>query len=373
MRKLVVVFLILSSSLASAQERDSTRWTTAQIVSLHSKVLNEDRKIQIYTPGLGSFDGKPMPPCPVLYVLDGDVLTGIVASEVEYLSASYYYLPPMIVVGISNYDHNRMRDLTPTAPREGFGGVTDSLAFGGGERFIRFMEEEVFPYVEGRYATAPFRILAGHSMGGLLAFHSLIRHPDLFNAVIAVSPSLWWDGQATLHEGLRKWFHEGMGDKPRFLFYSEASEGANMHAAIGILDTTLRLMPPPGLQFKYNVYPDETHGTEPIKAVEDALRWLYPGYYPGVGDSTATLVAAWFDRLSTRYGYAIKPPEWFVAKRGTRILASGKMEDAIDFFKLNTANYPSSGAGWQMLGDAYAKKGDSKSAAECYARARAGK
>jgi len=53
---------------------------------------------------------------PVLYLMDGDIHTPLVASQVAYLSTMYTALPPMMVVGINNYGYDRMRDLTPTIP-----------------------------------------------------------------------------------------------------------------------------------------------------------------------------------------------------------------------------------------------------------------
>jgi predicted alpha/beta superfamily hydrolase len=185
--------LLLTFFLSNAQHVDSSKLVAADIVTIHSKVLNDDRKIQIYSPALSNWDKFQGLSLPVLYLLDGDALTGVAVSELNYLSTSYYILPPMIVVGISNYDHDRLHDLTPSVPKNGFGGVNSNNAFGGADKFIDFISSEVFPYIDSHYKTEPFRILVGHSMGGLLAFHCLVNHPSLFNAYIAISPSLWWD------------------------------------------------------------------------------------------------------------------------------------------------------------------------------------
>ena len=63
----------------------------------------------------------------------------------------------------------------------------------GADKFRAFIRSEVIPYVENHYRTAPFRILAGHSVGGLFAIDTLARQPDLVHVYLAVSPSLWWD------------------------------------------------------------------------------------------------------------------------------------------------------------------------------------
>ncbi|HTI10853.1 MAG TPA: alpha/beta hydrolase-fold protein [Puia sp.] len=363
---------IVAGSLAEpsyGQQVDSSKLVIGDIVTIHSHILGEDRNIHIYTPALSTFEKFPGQPLPVLYLTDGDALSGIVSEEVNYLSTSYFILPPMIVVGITNYDHNRMKDLTPSRPKGGYDGIKDTSAFGGGEKFLQFISGEVMPYVESHYKTEPFKIFAGHSMGGLLAFHCLVNHPDLFNAYVAVSPSLWWDSALLVRQADKRLI--GNRVKNKFLFFSDANEGGEFHQDVLLMDTLLKQNNIGGLVFKYVSYPDETHGSEPIKAVYDALRFIYPQWYPTMEDSTATLVKNHFRRLSDTYGYRVLPPEFFVARRGSRILRMGpaRVDDAIEFFELNVANYPASPNAYAMLADAWAKKGDKGKAIGHYKKA----
>jgi predicted alpha/beta superfamily hydrolase len=50
---------------------------------------------------------------------------------------------------------------------------------GGADSFLRFIREELLPEVDRKYRTAPFRILMGHSLGGLFALHAFSRSPGL--------------------------------------------------------------------------------------------------------------------------------------------------------------------------------------------------
>jgi predicted alpha/beta superfamily hydrolase len=70
---------------------------------------------------------------------------------------------------------------------------------GGGDRFLDFIQNELMPEIGKRYRTAHFQIFSGHWLGGLMAIHILVSRPDMFQAYIAVSPSLQWDNQRTLH------------------------------------------------------------------------------------------------------------------------------------------------------------------------------
>jgi predicted alpha/beta superfamily hydrolase/DNA-binding LytR/AlgR family response regulator len=366
-RLLLFFSFLLMVLFSKAQQNDSSRLVVADVVTLHSDVLKQDRKIEIYTPALSNWDKFPGQALPVLYLLDGDALTGVVASELNYLSTSYYLLPPMIVVGISNYDHDRLHDLTPSVPDSGFGGATGMAAFGGADAFVEFLSAELIPYIEKHYKTEPFRILAGHSMGGLLSVHCLLNHSSLFNAYFAISPSLWWDNFKIVGSAGPRLDTGSFTNK--FLFFSDANEGLNMHAGVESFDSVLTRKHVNGLSYQYIRYPDESHGSEPVKAIYDALKWLYPNWYPEMGDSTAFMVDKHFKSLSARYGYTILPPEWFVSKRGARILNSGRIDDAIAFFQLNIKNYPASIESLVLLGDAYLKKGDKEKALDCYTRA----
>ncbi|GAB4043799.1 hypothetical protein GCM10028774_60760 [Spirosoma jeollabukense] len=71
---------------------------------------------------------------------------------------------------------------------------------GGGGKFLSFLEKELFPYIDSTYPTALYKLLMGHSLGGLLMIHTLVHHNDLFNAYVAIDASLWWDSHKLLTE-----------------------------------------------------------------------------------------------------------------------------------------------------------------------------
>ncbi len=57
------------------------------------------------------------------------------------------------------------------------------------------MENDLIPYLDSKYPTAHSRIFSGHSLGGLAVVNTFFNHTNLFNAYIALDPSLWWDQQ----------------------------------------------------------------------------------------------------------------------------------------------------------------------------------
>ncbi|WP_338273873.1 alpha/beta hydrolase [Corallococcus caeni] len=107
------------------------------------------------------------------------------------------HIPEMIVVGVPNTT-DRTRDLTPPFSRtervdDGRRLSEVSPTAGHADTFLRFLTEELAPHVEARYRTQPYRILVGHSHGGLFAMHVLTHKPESFNAYVALSPSVHWN------------------------------------------------------------------------------------------------------------------------------------------------------------------------------------
>jgi len=156
-----------------------------QKVTLPSKVLGEDRTLWVSVPDSYARSAGRYP---VLYLTDAEAQFEHTSATAAFLARNGF-MPEVIVVGVQNTD--RTRDLSPSRDPE-------FPTSGGADRFLEFLETELVPFVESGFRTVPFRIFAGHSAGGNFAFHAMRVRPDLFQAVIAVSPWLVWDKRKEL-------------------------------------------------------------------------------------------------------------------------------------------------------------------------------
>ncbi len=144
---------------------------------------------------------------PVLYVMDGETNFGGVGYIVQRLIKDRI-IPKILVVGVAygtDYDtfyHQRCRDLTPTFNGDFKpGGAPEPVQSGEAKEFSRLLEEEVFPFIEGKYRVeAGDRALYGHSLGGLYGFYVLLNRPGMFDRYLLLSPSLWWDCKAIFQD-----------------------------------------------------------------------------------------------------------------------------------------------------------------------------
>ncbi len=166
-----------------------------ETVHIRSSVLNEERELLISKPA-GYEAGSDR--YPVLYLLDGEAHFRYASGIVQFLAANDR-IPKMLVVAIASVSiARRTRDLTTPSSAE----IDKRFALGNGgaDAFLSFIEGELIPFVDRTYRTRPYRVLVGHSLGGLFAIHSLTTKPKLFNAYIAIDPSLQWNNGALLAE-----------------------------------------------------------------------------------------------------------------------------------------------------------------------------
>jgi len=326
-----------------------------QKLTLHSNTLDEDRVVWIRTPQ--NYEKTPGP-FPVLYLVDGPTYINLVASTMDLLALNDR-MPPLIIVGIANT--HRTRDMTPSHADEKNpdGTVHADPTSGGADHFVDFIRNELMPEIERRYRVAPYKIFVGHSFGGLLAIHILITRPDMFQAYIAASPSLWWD--STLHQAQD--FFAAHAELNKRFFFDLGNESAEMRSPFDALQRTLADKTPKNFHWKSAVYPDDDHGTSVLRGYNDGLReiffdWHVPTDQDGKIIGGLQGVEAHYRELSARYGYEI-PAERAVNILGYQLLANKKkVAEAIVVFKRNVELYPASANVYDSLADGY--EADSK-------------
>lgn len=268
--KSLLLFLLFSNLKVNAQKVELYNSISNDVLTIPSKVLNEDRRFYVHVPKIDSTSLNKT--FPVLYLLDGENHFHILSAYIDYLS-HWEEIPPMIVVGIINTD--RKKDLTPSKNTITYDGKNDTTlrSSGGNEHFFQFLQKELMPYIETNYKTNSFNIFGGHSFGGNTTINCMLIRPEMFDAYIAVSPSLWWDNRFMLKQADEKLKKSSVYNK--ILFYSDGNESGSFHTAVLKFDRLIVNKTLKGLRFKYNYYPKESHMTEPIVAYYDALRFIY--------------------------------------------------------------------------------------------------
>ncbi|MBL8272085.1 alpha/beta hydrolase [Steroidobacter sp.] len=311
-----VVALWMTASVASAQ----TLATESADPVLWSKTLGEWRRIIVRLP---ESYGRSTQTYPVIYLLDGEAHTALTAETVKFM-ADNVQMPEAIVVGIPNGVLTRSHNLTPKSSvpadmKEGEGGASE---------FLKFIADEVAPWVEQRYRTEPFRILIGHSYGGLFAMHTLLTRPDAFNAYLALDPSLWFDQQSyvtSVPAALRKL------DQSRYRYLYTA--GITSNEALKVFDANLAQDSPQGIVLR----------TRPTRAIEDHNSMVHLAIYDGLeqlfagwsfndaldaalksGADPYGAIRAHYQQLNAKYGLHIRLSQKAYLWGGYQFIPDGK-------------------------------------------------
>jgi len=292
---------------------------------------------------------------PVIYVMDGPGHLVHTVGSARFL-ASNNRMPEAIVVAIGNTPGNRTRDMTP-AGRE----PDPSFATAGGaSNFQAFIRNELKPWVESRYTTRAYDVLIGHSFGGLFIAHLLNTEPGLFDAYVAISPSLWWDDEhyvSTLDDVFERFpNHRGA------LYMTMGNEGGAMIAGAWHLAGTLEKSAPPEFRWHWQPMPTETHGSVPARSTYDGLEWIFSGWYPidlmadlrRRGASELDRLEGHFAELSRELGWEVLPPEVDVVNTAFQLGQTGRSEDALAIAQRATEWFPDSAYSRTGVGAAHA-------------------
>ena len=362
----IFCLLFLSSMLAFAQAPSGT----VTKLQLKSTVLGEERTILVRTPA-GYEANKSR--YPVLYMTDGDAHIAHTSSTIEFLARNGR-ISDMIVVGITNTD--RTRDLTPThvaTTAASLGGAAQFPTSGGADKFLKFIETELIPEIEKRYRVQPYRILAGHSFGGLFAIHAMLSRPDVFNSYIAVSPSLQWDSELEVKRAT-----EFFKDRKEFnatLYVSLGNEPGEIGEGFDSFKRLLTATKVKGFEWQAEKMEDEDHGSVVLRSHYAGLRKIYDGWQlprdPQTGAFSGDLKSAdeHYKWISQKFGYAVPVPELVINQLGYQLLFAGKSEEAIATFKANVERYPGSANVYDSLAEAYERGGRMDMAAPLYEKA----
>ncbi len=344
----VVIFLFTQSNLIYCQVKIE-KVLLGEKITIHSEVLDEDRKILVRLPKDYEKNEKKYP---VLYICDAEFFFHQTVSAVQYLSECEFIrnhpIPQLIIVGIINVDRNR--DYTPTyAPVQGQSRFPTS---GKAKEFIKFLKTELVPFIQENYKVHPYRILSGWSLGGLFTVYTFLEYPELFSAYIAISPSLSWDNQMIIKKTDSMIKEKAISSKPLVIALGSL-EGSGMKGAVkDLFANKMSNLSNMDLSFHFTEIPQENHSYVPIKAIYEGLKILYQDWVmpAGVAKKGLGAIKAFYNDLSKKYGYQVIIPE----SAYTQLIGSvATNEEALKMALLYKEKYPNSSYAHFILGIRY--------------------
>lgn len=306
---LVLTIICFFSNYSSAQKQGIDN-VVGEKFTISSKILGEDREIQVYLPK--SYDDDGQKNYPVLYILDGQryFLYGV---GFQQTFTNFSKTPEFIVVGIENIYPQRFDLLEMSA-----------------DKYLEFMEQEVLGFVDKNFRTADDRILFGWEYGGGFAIHVMAMRPDLFNAYFSASP-FPLDYRRDPEADTRIKIMENLLSKGaalnKFLYFTLGKDEYNSLSGTDSLVGLLKKSSPKELNWKYDLLDDEKHVSTPYRTLYKGLERYYDDFEPIRFESIQVFNEAG----------GIKHVYEHYRKRGLRYGISTKIDDKTKFSLINTA------------------------------------
>lgn len=270
----IVFFYIFLFSLQTIIAQNETDIILGSKFIINSSILNEERTCLISLPDSYNDASNAKKKYPILILLDGRTHFKTAAGIVHFMSADRIrnrFMPETIIIAIENVD--RERDFTFTKIK-----MKRINTMGGGRNFLNFIEKELIPYIDKSYRTTPFRTLVGHSVGGLFTVNTYMDKNSIFNAFIAIDPSLWWNKEMMKN----KVDSISPISLTKKLYIATANQGAakykknkEKHDALYVL---LKKKSGKNLNVEIAYFKEENHRSVPLIALYQGLRYINQGY-----------------------------------------------------------------------------------------------
>ena len=163
-------------------------------VTIPSLTGDAPRKAYIYLPEY--YDDDPNRRFPVMYMFDGQNV--FLDSDATYGKSWGMYdfmqwtRKPLIIVAVEcNRFGERFNEYTPVTYENREHGFIKSK----GKAYMNWLLNDLKPYIDANYRTLPDRkntIIAGSSMGALMALYGVTCHNKVFQRAALLSPACGW-------------------------------------------------------------------------------------------------------------------------------------------------------------------------------------
>jgi predicted alpha/beta superfamily hydrolase len=265
--RIIVTLAILSvvTGCTAVKDNDPASAIYSERVIIESITLREKRFLEIHLPAQYESSAGVHPVLILLDANQGSYFTDTV-KKIETLTEQGK-LPQLIIVGI--YDTNRLRDMNALP----FTFRGENIE-GGADKFLTFIEKDVVPFINKRYRTSDFNILSGRSASATFAIFAMLTKPDVFNAIIASSPSFFVNEELIFvktqellenRESFNRILFMNLGTKDSV----ERVRNTRKYAAL------LREIAP--VNFKWEMREMKGEGHVPASSVEDGLLMIFDG------------------------------------------------------------------------------------------------
>jgi len=251
-----LILFILSITFNSFSQEDTSNFIVGKTIKLNSKILNQEREIQIYLPK--DYDTSKEK-CPVIYVFD---------SHKYFLNAVAYQqnlrfqdeTPGYIVVGIKTKNNERRK-----------------LYNSESSTFSNYLEKELLPYIDNTYRTLiSERVFFGWERAAAFGIEVLASKPNLFKGYFIASPTFLTEKRISDVGKLL----DKKTSLDNYLYFTLGDVEAWSLDNTNSLAELLKKKAIGKLRWKYDLSDDENHYSTTIVTMNKGLKSFFKDYAP---------------------------------------------------------------------------------------------
>jgi len=352
----VFLTIVLLSSHFALGQQTGTDIVIGKRIALPSKVLKAEIAISVYLPA--NYETSDVK-YPVLYDLNGFAYFTYCAGTVELLSRNVE-MPEMIVVGLPGLQNGYV-----PAPYEERGPEPTTA-----DLTLKFFSEELIPFIDGKYRTAGFNLLCGHSVGGLFTMYALFTRPDLFSGYVASSPWFQNNNQYWLKQIDKMFQAESLAGK--FLFMTVGRKEQELTISTYTeLEKWMKSKDLKGLTWKSGWLDNVDHSSMLGKSLYDGLMFIFDGWkipFDVIVSGDTAAIQEHGNKVKAKFGgqldYDI--PENLLNQVGYQLMNRKTYDRALALLTLNMKLHPNSPNTYDSLAECYLNMGDKGKAKEYY-------
>ncbi|MEM9631482.1 MAG: alpha/beta hydrolase-fold protein [Pseudomonadota bacterium] len=274
-------------------------WTGARWYDLEDDKTGAVRRVFLWIPA----GDPPKNGWRALYMTDGNAVIGtaidVMRTQACYPAETNVQWGVLVAIGYpTNEAYDPLRRSWDLGPPPGrtyppFYEGAEEVRTGGGQEMIRFIEEQVRPFVGAQTTLDPDQQgLFGHSFGGLFALWWLFREPTAFKYWIAASPAITWEdsfllehlddfktapGELIVHLSAGEWEGDRLAPFQRTVKDAESrlKERAETQTIAAAEDMAKKLANIAGVSAFYETYRHENHMSVLPVAVNRAIQCVF--------------------------------------------------------------------------------------------------
>ena len=259
---------------------------------IHSKIMNDEREIQIFLPsGYEHSEVK----YPVLYILDGQryFLYGV---SLQKSFIEFKQTPKFIIVGISKNRSDRNRNYSVNS-----------------QKYLDFIKSEIVKYVDTNFRTSKKRMLFGWAYAGGFTIETMIIQPDLFDVYIVASPFPFKEKISKIDSFLIK-----NTNFNKLLYFTSGTNEGIVKDGTNELNLLLTNGAPKTMNWAFKELEGEEHRSTPFSTLYHGIKKSFQ-YYPELQFNSLVeftkaggldYVYEYYQKRASRFGFSKELSDW---------------------------------------------------------------